>query len=88
MTGWMTRIFGRPKAATPRPMLSSDEAIEVARSHAADEAEAEQLQWAALVERDGRKVWVVCESAIGNVLAIEIDDETGRLIGTVRIGVR
>lgn len=88
MIGWIARILRSRQDDRPRSRLSQEEALDAARSYAAGDSGADGLLWATLVERDGRRVWVVSQSAIGSVLSVEIDDETGSLIRKGRIGIR
>jgi len=73
--GRVARWFGS-SAATPR--LSAAHALELARARATSEGyDPQTLQMVTHREVDGRIRWHVSEAAVGSVLLVEIDDESG-----------
>lgn len=84
LRGLLERWFGRQTVST---RLSILEAIAIARA-ALPEAERDLLETATPCVVDQRTVWVVSQAAIGHVLVVQIDDETGNVSSARRVGVR
>ena len=68
--------------------LSEFEAIQIAQTAAAPNSDAPALTLATRAVKDGRIVWSVSEAAIGNVLVVEVDDETSNVVSVRRVGLR
>lgn len=64
----------------PRPRLSAEDAIAIAREAAKDNAAWAQLTMVNLGERDGRLIWTVRQPVTGSSLEIDIDDSTGAVV--------
>lgn len=77
---------------TKRPLsvakLSEFEAIQIAQTAAAPNRDAPALTLATRAVKNGRIVWSVSEAAIGNVLVVEVDDETSNVVSVRRVGLR
>jgi hypothetical protein len=66
--------------STATPRLSAANALDVARARATLEGhDPLTLQVVTHREVDGRILWHVSEAAVGSVLLVEIDDESGTI---------
>ena len=90
----MPRIYERVIAwlrGTEAPSasnLSEAQAVQIAQAAAVAERKLAPLIMATRHVRDGRLIWSVSEAAIGNVLVVEVDDETGTVLAVRRVGLR
>jgi hypothetical protein len=82
VNGVAAAILGRVarwfKSSTATPRLSAATALDLARAKAMSEGyDPQALQMVTHREVDGRIRWHVSEAAVGSVLLVEIDDESG-----------
>ena len=91
MSGFYERLIGclrGTKGSVSVAKLSESQAIQIAPAAASADRDARALTIATRAMKDGRIVWNVSEAAIGNVLVVEVDDETGTAMSVRRVGLR
>jgi hypothetical protein len=84
---FLARLLGKG----PRPLptrLSSDQAIAIARSAAADDPDRDLLTITTVERRSGKAIWIVSPASMGRRLVISIDDATGEVLDKQHLGVR
>jgi hypothetical protein len=84
----LTRWLRGAKRPVLVSKLSESETIQIAQAAASADPDARALTLATSAIRDGRIVWSVSQAAIGNVLVVEVDDETGTVVSVRRVGLR
>lgn len=85
-TDWLKR---RRAESEPATTLSPEQVIDIAR-RAATKANypPELLTIATVNKHEGRLIWTVSAAAIGSSLKVEVEDESGAVIGVERVGLR
>jgi uncharacterized membrane protein YkoI len=83
---WLRRQWAGEEP--PATRLSDSSAIEIAKQAAAGDSQTQLLTMTTVQNRAGRLVWIVGAAVKGRTLEVEIDDQSGHILGMHHRGVR